>query len=154
MVPHVTPMAPQYHTTPMICLPVIPEQSAYPRSDRYFQANKAPIQAMADLIAAYFVPVVVLIAVVVFAVWFWVGYAILSPQGKLPKDSSPFLLGLMNAIEVLVIACPCALGLATPTAVMVASGVAARLGVLIKGERTASRIPSFVTLILCHHSLS
>ena len=88
---------------------------------------------MADLIAAYFVPMVVAIAVAVFAVWFWVGYAILSPRGALPKDSSPFLLGLMNAIEVLVIACPCALGLATPTAVMVASGVAARLGVLIKG---------------------
>ena len=101
-------------------------------------------------------PVVVLIAVVVFAVWFWVGYAILSPQGKLPKDSSPFLLGLMNAIEVLVIACPCALGLATPTAVMVASGVAARLGVLIKGECIASPIasPSPFILVLCRHSLS
>ena len=89
---------------------------------------------MADTIAAYFVPAVVAFAAVVFAVWVGVGYAVLAPRGAMPKNSSPFLLGLMNAIEVLVIACPCALGLATPTAVMVATGIAARLGILIKGE--------------------
>lgn len=89
---------------------------------------------MADTIAAYFVPAVVAFAAVVFAIWVGVGYVVLAPRGAVPKDSSPFLLGLMNAIEVLVIACPCALGLATPTAVMVATGVAARLGILIKGE--------------------
>ena len=92
---------------------------------------------MADTIAAYFVPAVVAFAAVVFAVWVGVGYAVLAPRGTMPKNSSPFLLGLMNAIEVLVIACPCALGLATPTAVMVATGVAARLGILIKGEESS-----------------
>ncbi|GAX75729.1 hypothetical protein CEUSTIGMA_g3172.t1 [Chlamydomonas eustigma] len=97
------------------------------------QANKAPIQAMADTIASYFVPVVVAIAAFVFVLWVVVGYEIMIPNHSLPVDSTPLLLGLMNAIEVLVIACPCALGLATPTAVMVATGVAAKLGVLIKG---------------------
>jgi Cu+-exporting ATPase len=97
------------------------------------QSSKAPIQALADTIAAYFVPVVVAIAVLVFFLWLWIGYAVLEPQGELPPDTPPFLLALLISITVLVIACPCALGLATPTAVMVATGVAAKLGILIKG---------------------
>eukprot|EP00955_Chlamydomonas_euryale_P034220 349720-Chlamydomonas_euryale.AAC.1 len=92
-------------------------------------------QAVADRIASVFVPIVVCIAAVVFVVWLAVGFTILGPQGRLPDGYSPALAALMSAISVLVIACPCALGLATPTAVMVATGVAARLGVLMKGMR-------------------
>jgi P-type E1-E2 ATPase len=98
------------------------------------QASKAPIQALADTIASYFVPVVVLLALATFAVWMYVATSVLAPS-SLPTGVTPFVLALLHCIGVLVIACPCALGLATPTAVMVGTGVAARLGILIKGAR-------------------
>ena len=81
------------------------------------QGSKAPVQRLADRIAAVFVPVVVVIALVTFALWWLFG---------------DFQAALINAVAVLVIACPCALGLATPTAVMVAVGQGARAGLLIK----------------------
>src|SRR5690606_30874170 len=85
------------------------------------QGSKAPIQRVADVISGIFVPVVVGIALVTFLVWFvWAA----------PGD---FAKALRNAIAVLVIACPCALGLATPTSVMAGSGRAAELGVLFRG---------------------
>ncbi|MEW5298720.1 MAG: hypothetical protein WDW36_001809 [Sanguina aurantia] len=96
------------------------------------QGNKAPIQATADTIAGYFVPIVMLTAALVFVAWLLVANTILPPS-LLPRGVSPFLLALLHAISVLVIACPCSLGLAMPTAVIVGTGVAARLGVLIKG---------------------
>jgi len=82
------------------------------------QGSKAPIQAMADLISAYFVPVVVAVALVAFGVWILAGHS--------------FIFALTVFIAVLIIACPCALGLATPTAVMVGTGLGAKNGVLIK----------------------
>ncbi|WP_269533539.1 cation-translocating P-type ATPase [Chitinimonas sp. BJYL2] len=85
---------------------------------REAQASKAPIQALADRIAAIFVPIVLVIALLTLAGWWWVG--------------AGFELALVNAIAVLVIACPCALGLATPAAVIAGTGVAARHGILIK----------------------
>ncbi len=88
------------------------------------QGSKAPVQRLADKISFYFVPVVILIAVVTFGVWYYFG---------LP------LLGLKTFIAVLIIACPCALGLATPTAVMVASGKAAEFGVLFKNADALQR---------------
>ncbi|PNH01066.1 Copper-transporting ATPase 1, partial [Tetrabaena socialis] len=97
------------------------------------QTGKSPVQAVADTIASYFVPAIVLIAVAVGALWLWLGAAGLVPADALPPGVSPPLLALLHAISVLVIACPCGLGLATPTAVMVGTGVAARQGVLIKG---------------------
>jgi magnesium-transporting ATPase (P-type) len=100
------------------------------------QASKAPIQALADRIAARFVPCVVVLALVTFAVWLAVASRLLPPS-ELPDGVTPFVLALLHCIAVLVIACPCGLGLATPTAVMVGTGVAARLGVLIKGGRRA-----------------
>jgi len=84
------------------------------------QGKKAPIQRFADNISAYFVPVVILIALATFSVWyFWVGKSI--------------AFSLITAVSVLVIACPCALGLATPTSIIVGTGKGAKEGILIKG---------------------
>ncbi|HDL64978.1 MAG TPA: cadmium-translocating P-type ATPase, partial [Proteobacteria bacterium] len=82
------------------------------------QGSKAPVQELADKISAYFVPVVVGIALAAFALWMLVGQS--------------FIFALTIFIAVLIIACPCALGLATPTAVMVGTGLGARYGILIK----------------------
>ena len=84
------------------------------------QGQKAPIQRFADVISAYFVPVVIAIALITFSVWFFL-------------VGEPFAFALSVAIAVLVIACPCALGLATPTAIMVGTGKGASHGILIKG---------------------
>ncbi|MES2643383.1 MAG: heavy metal translocating P-type ATPase [Myxococcota bacterium] len=83
------------------------------------QAAKAPIQQLVDRVSAVFVPVVIAIAAVTFVGWWLVGGA-------------PIEQAIVNAVSVLVIACPCALGLATPTALMVGTGAAARAGILIK----------------------
>ncbi|CEA03167.1 Copper-exporting P-type ATPase A [Jeotgalicoccus saudimassiliensis] len=85
------------------------------------QGNKAPIQRMADVISGYFVPIVIIIAIVTFIVW----YFFASPGNLEPA--------LVAAISVLVIACPCALGLATPTSIMVGTGKGAENGILYKG---------------------
>jgi Cu+-exporting ATPase len=85
------------------------------------QGSKAPVQRLVDRIAAIFVPVVTLIALGTFAAWWWFG--------------GNFTVALVNAVAVLVIACPCALGLATPTAIMVGTGQGARVGVLIRNAQ-------------------
>jgi len=85
------------------------------------QGSKAPIQALADRISGIFVPIVLVLAGLTFAAWFVFG-----PEPR-------FTLGLVAAITVLIIACPCAMGLATPTAIMVGTGRAAQAGVLIRG---------------------
>ncbi len=82
------------------------------------QAGKAPIQRLVDRVSAVFVPVIVVIALATFALWWGIG--------------GDWRVALLNAVAVLVIACPCALGLATPTAIMAGTGVAARHGILIK----------------------
>lgn len=87
------------------------------------QGNKPPMQKLADRISAVFVPLVLGIAVLTFAGWYWIG-------------NTPFSTAMMRSIAVLVIACPCAMGLATPAAVMVGLGRAARNGILIKGGQT------------------
>ncbi|PIN69783.1 copper-translocating P-type ATPase [Candidatus Woesearchaeota archaeon CG11_big_fil_rev_8_21_14_0_20_43_8] len=84
------------------------------------QGNKAPIQRFADVVSAYFVPVVILIAALTFVTWFFIIDAGIS-------------FALVTSISVLVIACPCSLGLATPTAIMVGTGMGAKKGILIKG---------------------
>lgn len=83
------------------------------------QMSKAPIQAFADYVSSIFVPVVVLLAVATWCCWFLAGTAGLYPESWLPQGHNHFLFALLFGIAVLVIACPCALGLATPTAVMV-----------------------------------
>ncbi|CAI6007252.1 unnamed protein product [Closterium sp. NIES-64] len=103
------------------------------------QMAKAPIQRVADQISAVFVPTVVLLALVVFLAWLITGYLGTYPASWLPTGMTPFELALQFGIAVLVIACPCALGLATPTAVMVATGVGAQQGILIKGADALER---------------
>uniref|UniRef100_A0A7N0RJF9 P-type Cu(+) transporter n=1 Tax=Kalanchoe fedtschenkoi TaxID=63787 RepID=A0A7N0RJF9_KALFE len=97
------------------------------------QLARAPVQKLADQISRIFVPVVVLAAVVTWLTWFIPGEVGLYPRSWIPKDMDAFELALQFGISVLVVACPCALGLATPTAVMVATGKGATQGVLIKG---------------------
>ena len=89
------------------------------------QGSKAPVQRLADRISAVFVPVVCLIALVTFVSWWWFG--------------GDFTAALINAVAVLVIACPCALGLATPTAIMVGTGQGARAGILVKNAEALER---------------
>ncbi|MHA2494891.1 MAG: heavy metal translocating P-type ATPase [Candidatus Hodarchaeales archaeon] len=111
------------------------------------QASKAPIQKFADYISARFVPAVVLIALATFAIWFSLFALGIIPQSKLPAGTSTFLFPFLLGIAVLVIACPCALGLATPTAIMVGTGKGAENGILIKGGEaleTAHRIDTIV----------
>ncbi|XP_023533115.1 copper-transporting ATPase HMA4-like, partial [Cucurbita pepo subsp. pepo] len=97
------------------------------------QLSRAPAQKLADRISKFFVPVVVVAAFVTWLGWLICGEAGLYPKHFIPKGMDEFELALQFGISVLVIACPCALGLATPTAIMVASGKGASLGVLIKG---------------------
>jgi Cu+-exporting ATPase len=102
------------------------------------QLCKAPIQGVADALAARFVPAVVLLAFLTHCCW-WLAAAAWLPAAWLPAGVHPFAFALLFALSVLVTACPCALGLATPTAVLVATGVAAQQGVLIKGGDALER---------------
>lgn len=103
------------------------------------QMSKAPIQKFADFIASIFVPTVIVLALLTLLGWYVGGVTRAYPQSWLPENSNYFVFSLMFAISVVVIACPCALGLATPTAVMVATGVGAKNGVLIKGGDALER---------------
>ena len=87
------------------------------------QGSKAPIQRLADQVAGVFVPIVMGIAVVTFVIWYFWG----------PPPTLTF--ALLNFVAVMIIACPCAMGLATPTAIMVGTGKGAENGILIKGEK-------------------
>lgn len=100
------------------------------------QGAKAPIQRLADRISAVFVPVVIGIALVTFGLWYALG-----PEPR-------YLHALVSAVTVLIIACPCAMGLATPTAVMVATGRGAELGVLVKGGDALQRAAELDTVVL------
>jgi len=99
------------------------------------QGSKAPIQRLADRVAAVFVPVVMAIAAVTFVVWLLLG----------PEPS--YLHALVSGVTVLIIACPCAMGLAVPTAVMVATGRGAELGILIKGGEALERSSRLDTVV-------
>jgi Cu+-exporting ATPase len=100
------------------------------------QRSRAPIQKLADVVSAFFVPAVILIAAVTFLVWSWVG----------PPPAMAY--GLINAVAVLIIACPCALGLATPMSIMVATGKGARLGILFKNAEAIEMLGKVDTLIV------
>lgn len=108
------------------------------------QASKAPIQKTTDKVSAVFVPAVLIIALATFIIWYF-GIPIIS--GELIKVSD-FTTALINSVAVLVIACPCAMGLATPTAVMVGTGLGAELGILIKSSETLERAGGITSVIL------
>ncbi|GFZ06076.1 copper-exporting ATPase [Actinidia rufa] len=103
------------------------------------QMSKAPIQKFADFVASIFVPTVVAMSLLTLLGWYFGGVLGAYPEEWLPKNGNYFVFALMFSISVMVIACPCALGLATPTAVMVATGVGANNGVLIKGGDALER---------------
>jgi len=100
------------------------------------QRSRAPIQKLADLVAGWFVPVVVLSAVVTFIIWAWTG----------PEPAMAY--ALINAVAVLIIACPCALGLATPVSIMVATGRGAGMGVLFKNAEAIEVMREIDTLVV------
>lgn len=111
------------------------------------QLSKAPVQAVADQISSVFVPVVVSLSVLTTLFWFTAGLSGFVPEDWIPKGHSLFLFSLLFGIAVMVIACPCALGLATPTAVMVGTGVAATNGVLIKGGDVLEKSTGVTTVL-------
>ncbi|KAF9988766.1 serine/threonine protein kinase Ran1 [Mortierella antarctica] len=94
---------------------------------------KAPIEALGDKISGVFVPIVIILALLTFAGWAIAGRFGAIPEGWIPEGESYWIYATLYAVAVLVIACPCALGLASPAAVMVGTGVAAKHGILIKG---------------------
>jgi P-type Cu+ transporter len=100
------------------------------------QRSRAPIQALADTVAGYFVPAVILVAVIAFVAWYLLGPA---PQ---------LAYALVAAVTVLIIACPCALGLATPISVMVATGRGAQAGVLVRNAAALERLAAVTTLVV------
>lgn len=93
------------------------------------QGSKAPIQKLADQVSAVFVPIVIGIALLTFAGWYLLG----------PQTGDPFTRALINMVAVLVIACPCAMGLATPTAIMVGTGKGAEAGILFRSSEALER---------------
>jgi Cu+-exporting ATPase len=100
------------------------------------QRSRAPIQRLADRVAGWFVPIVIAVAVVTFAAWLFVG-----PEPR-------FAHALVNAVSVLIIACPCALGLATPMSIMVATGRGASAGVLVRNAEAIEVMEKVDTLVL------
>lgn len=100
------------------------------------QRSRAPLQRLADQVAAWFVPSVILIAVLTFATWWFIG-----PEPRLAY-------AIVNSVAVLIIACPCALGLATPISIMVASGRGAQLGVLFRDAQAIENLRHVDTLVL------
>ena len=109
------------------------------------QGSKAPIQRLADTIASIFVPVVLLIATLTFIAWAIIGAL---TAGPVPGTSNPWIVAIVAAVAVLVVACPCALGLATPTAIMVGTGKGAEQGILIRGGESLERIQAVRAVLL------
>jgi Cu+-exporting ATPase len=96
------------------------------------QGSKAPIQRLADIISSYFVPIVIMLSVGTFITWYFIG----GPN-----------IAMLNAIAVLIIACPCAMGLATPTAIMVGTGIGAKNGILIKDAESLEMAHKVNTIV-------
>jgi Cu+-exporting ATPase len=113
------------------------------------QGSKAPIQRLADTISSIFVPVVLVIAALTFIGWTLIGNLIgVGQTAGMMGASSPWITAIVAAVAVLVVACPCALGLATPTAIMVGTGKGAEQGILIKGGESLERIQAVKAVLL------
>ncbi|EFC45778.1 copper-exporting ATPase [Naegleria gruberi] len=97
------------------------------------QTDKPQIQGLADKVSAWFVPLVIILSLVVFAVWAILGAFNLYPKEWRADDMSPYIFALLLSTSTVIISCPCALGLAVPTATMVGTGLGAKHGILIKG---------------------
>ncbi|THG95754.1 hypothetical protein EW026_g5956 [Hermanssonia centrifuga] len=115
------------------------------------QTSKAPIQAFADRVAGYFVPAVISLAAITFTVWMVISH--IASETSLPEmfrshGASKLAVCLQLCISVVVVACPCALGLSTPTAIMVGTGVGAKNGILIKGGRALEASRSIKKIVL------
>jgi len=108
------------------------------------QGSKAPIQKLADQVSAVFVPIVIVIALSTFGIWYFVVPQFTNYQ----FTDSAFTTALINMVAVLVIACPCAMGLATPTAVMVGTGKGAELGILFKNSEALERAGNVNVVVL------
>ena len=100
------------------------------------QRSRAPIQKVVDVVSSYFVPVVVISSIITFIIW-----SLLGPEPQLAH-------AVINAVAVLIIACPCALGLATPMSIMVGTGRGALLGVLIKNAEALEVMEKIDTLVI------
>jgi P-type Cu+ transporter len=109
------------------------------------QGSKAPIQKLADQVSAVFVPIVIAIALLTFIAWYFVVPAFIPDY---PFPVSQFTTAIINMVAVLVIACPCAMGLATPTAVMVGNGRAAEAGILFKNSEAMERAGKINVVVL------
>jgi Cu+-exporting ATPase len=107
------------------------------------QGSKAPIQQLADKVSAVFVPIVIILAVLTFLIWY-----LAIPRWLPSNQVDIFTRALINAVSVLVIACPCAMGLATPTAVMVGTGKGAEMGILFKSAEALERTGKIDTVVL------
>jgi len=115
------------------------------------QGSKAPIQRVADRIAGIFVPAVLVIAALTFMLWAVLGtlnIVSIGAAGAMSGSASPWIVAIVAAVAVLVVACPCALGLATPTAIMVGTGKGAERGILIKGGASLERIQAVRAVLL------
>jgi Cu+-exporting ATPase len=116
------------------------------------QGSKAPAQRVADTVSGIFVPVVLVIALLTFLAWVLIGHLVAMPMQvsgmEQAATSGPWIVAITAAVAVLVIACPCALGLATPTAIMVGTGRGAEGGVLIRGGESLERIQTVRAVLL------
>jgi len=112
------------------------------------QGSKAPIQRQADTISGIFVPVVLVVALLTFIGWAIIGQVTAASTAGMMGASNPWITAIVAAVTVLVVACPCALGLATPTAIMVGTGKGAEQGILIKGGESLERIQAVHAILL------
>src|SRR6266566_7369048 len=112
------------------------------------QGSKAPIQRLADTISGMFVPIVLVIAALTFIGWAIAGHVTATRASGMMAASNPWIIAIVAAVAVLVVACPCALGLATPTAIMVGTGKGAEQGILIKGGESLERIHAVRAVLL------